>query len=84
MCKALLSDTKCLPVPLQSEAEPEVMFFLVCLCLSRKLYSGDIYSLSACEGSIIETKGCFLSFSQAAAVLVAPEFLWGAVGLAEL
>lgn len=69
MCKALLSDTKCLPVPLHSEAEPEVMFFLVCLCLSRKLHSGDIYSLSSCEGTIIETKGCFLSFSQAAAAL---------------
>lgn len=41
-------------------------------------------SLSACEGTIIETKGSFLSFSQAAAALVAPEFLWGAIGLAEL
>lgn len=78
MCKALLSDTKCLPDPAHSEAEPEVMFFLICLCLSRKLHSGDIYSLS------LETKGCFLLFSQAAAALIAPEFLWGTVGLAEL
>lgn len=40
-----------------------VMFFLRCLCLLRKLRSADIYSLSACEGAITETKGCSVILS---------------------
>lgn len=65
-------EVRWLPDLPHSSAELEVMFFLVCLCLWRRLLSDCPYTLIR-EGALREMKRCFPWLSEPATSLVGQE-----------